>query len=305
MMWDDIKDIPITDEDIQKRISSYKKQDSKAGREVVELSVDQVRMMLRHAICSHCGNAVTWSNWTLDRIDNAKSHSFDNLVLSCRHCNVKKKDRQQRIYFWDCETFPEGDFNEHIIYNVGLVNYDEGVVEDGNYQSIYDSTEVFYGEDAQERFENWLLAKSEEIRPVVEKRLESWSKWYHQENHNVDEDTFKKAVKRKRKELAKANKIILYAHNGANYDNHFIFKSKRLQFDEIIDSHGLINIVMREGYVEFRDTMRMTGPASLASLCKDFKLPPEYSKTEFPHKFASRDHLNYVGAPPPAEFWTS
>ena len=49
--------------------------------------------------------------------------------------------------------------------------------------------------------------------------------------------------------------------------------------------------------------MRLTSPNSLANLCRDFKLPKEYSKTEFPHKFASKENLNYIGAVPSSEYW--
>ena len=96
---------------------------------------------------------------------------------------------------------------------------------------------------------------------------------------------------------------MLYAHNGAKFDHHFIFKSTRRQFDEIIDSIGILHIVMKDGFVEFRDTMRMTGVVSLAKLCKDFKLPAEFSKTDFPHKFMTEYTVYHVGEVPESKFW--
>ena len=63
---------------------------------------------------------------------------------------------------------------------------------------------------------------------------------------------------------------------------------------------------MKGGNIEFPDTARLFGGnSSLADLGKSFKLHPEYSKTEFPHKFASHEHLNYIGSPPDAEYWPS
>lgn len=64
-------------------------------------------------------------------------------------------------------------------------------------------------------------------------------------------------------------------------------------------------MVLKGGYIEFRDMMRLTGPAKLATLCKDFKLPPMFSKSEFPQKVASREHLNDVGEVPADEYWPS
>ena len=118
-------------------------------------------------------------------------------------------------------------------------------------------------------------------------------------------EQLEKIEKRKRTELTNIYKIIFYAHNSANFDNQFLFKSKNLLFERLIDSHGLIVLTMKGGCIEFRDTMRMTGLASRAQLCQDFKLPKEYSKTEFPHLFASIERLNYIAGVPDAKNWPS
>ena len=109
----------------------------------------------------------------------------------------------------------------------------------------------------------------------------------------------------KRKSLIRAHRVIFQAFNGAKFDNNFIFKSKRIQFKEIIESFGLLQMSLKDGYIEFRDPLRMTGTATLAGLCKYYNIPPEFSKDEFPHKFDYAEHLDYVGAVPPAEFWES
>lgn len=46
-LWDEksIADYSISDKSIEKRIDSYKEQDRKAGREVVELTLEQVRTL--------------------------------------------------------------------------------------------------------------------------------------------------------------------------------------------------------------------------------------------------------------------
>ena len=63
----------------------------------------------------------------------------------------------------------------------------------------------------------------------------------------------------KRKRLIQNCKAIFYSFNGAKYDHQFIFKSKRLRFQELIDSFGIIFMKLEGGYIEFRDVMRMTG----------------------------------------------
>ena len=183
ILWED-EDLPITDLEIQKRIKSYQKQDEKAGREVdTTLSVQDVRELLSSKTCSHCSKPIMWSNWTLDRINNSKSHSKNNLVLACYHCNVKKKDKEQEIYTWDTEAHPylQGVFHElcnwvseeisnmimdyipdsrtHVVYSAGITKFDSEILrkadaglngetfDDGHLYTYNDlHTEIFYGE---------------------------------------------------------------------------------------------------------------------------------------------------------------
>ena len=48
----------------------------------------------------------------------------------------------------------------------------------------------------------------------------------------------------------------------------FIYKSKILLFENIIDSFGIIQLSLKEGYIEFQDSMRKTGQGKLAEFCK-------------------------------------
>ena len=336
-LWEgkSISEAPISDETIKKRINSYQKQDKEAGRKVCDLSIEEVRNLLSFGKCYKCSHPITHNNWTLDRKSNVNGHSFNNLRLCCFQCNVKKKDKEQQIFTWDTETYPKKISNEHIIYNAGITEYDIDDLENKEYQKLKDSTIIFYGEDATEMLENWFIEKSEEIRTEVDKLLNSWIEWY--QNNKFEDDKKKlraeygrkieknpqkadeieeelqeeldelldKKIKIKRSKLTNNHKAIFYAHNGSKFDNQFIFKSKRLQFDEVIDSFGLIQVVLKGGYIEFRDSMRITGLTSLDSLCKNFNLPVEFSKTEFPHEFACAENLNYIGETPEAKFWPS
>ena len=94
-MSEERTDIPITEEDIVRIIKGYQKQDRKAGRDVVDLSIEEVKQVLANKICHKCENQVTAKNWTLGRIHQDESYSYNNLQLECRHCNVKNKDKEQ------------------------------------------------------------------------------------------------------------------------------------------------------------------------------------------------------------------
>ena len=176
---EDIKPtIPIMDQDIQNRINSYKKQDQKKERQEYELTIEDVRTILATKTCCRCDKEVSWWDWTLDRIDNEIGHSPDNVKLRGRHCNVVKKDYEQQMFFWDTET-P----NQPLItamYSVGITP-DKGYFKDTHefYQSLYEDTIVYFDTEpakVMEKFENWIIKKSEEIRIKVERLLGIWTK---------------------------------------------------------------------------------------------------------------------------------
>jgi deoxyhypusine synthase len=148
------------------------------------------------------------------------------MVLSCIHCNKKKKDTENIIFTFDLEAYPNEQIkNEHTIYNVGLCEYEEKVLNDEKYDELYSNTIIFYGEDDFFRFENWLNNMSEKVRQKVDRLLNYWLEWYEEEHLDADEKMIEKAVDKKRKELIRAHKIIIYAFNSAKYDNNFVYKS--------------------------------------------------------------------------------
>ena len=64
-----------------------------------------------------------------------------------------------------------------------------------------------------------------------------------------------------------------------------------------------MSIVLKGGFVEIRDSMRLTRAVSLDKLSKGYELSEDNSKKVFPHDFMCRETLNYVGAPPPDKYW--
>jgi len=87
-LWQDDVDVEITENDIHKRIISYKKQDEKAGREIKEdemLTVEQVQSLLENPVCHICHRLVSWANWSLDRKENTKTHTLSNVRVASHY----------------------------------------------------------------------------------------------------------------------------------------------------------------------------------------------------------------------------
>ena len=191
----------------------------------------------------------------------------------------------------------------HHIYGVSLVELNMCLLNKENFAAVKKKTIVLYGLYVFQQFENWINDRSEEIEKKVNTRLYSCMKWFIKEHPDIEEKKLERVQERKHTEIIQAYKIILSAFNGSRFDNQFIFKSENILFELITYYFGLIQIVLKGSCVEFRDMMRMTVSAKLKSLCKDYKLLPDYSKTDFPHKFPCKNHLDYIGPVPGAEYW--
>ena len=84
---------------IEKKISSYKWQDIKAGRPEGNLTVNDVKELLKKQRfkCYVCNDEVLTCNWrplctyqmSLDRIDETLPHNRDNVLISCYYCNCR------------------------------------------------------------------------------------------------------------------------------------------------------------------------------------------------------------------------
>jgi 5-methylcytosine-specific restriction endonuclease McrA len=99
--------------EITKKINGYKNQDiQKSLLDINKLvSLDQAieRLMESKLKCFYCHetcyllykNVLSKKQWTLDRIDNNLGHNYDNVVVCCLECNVKRGDM-------DSERFKRG-----------------------------------------------------------------------------------------------------------------------------------------------------------------------------------------------------
>jgi len=72
-----------------KLITNYNTKDKKANRGVGDLTVSWLEEKLKNATCIYCNDS---DNIGLDRIDNSKPHSKDNVVLCCYSCNVARSN---------------------------------------------------------------------------------------------------------------------------------------------------------------------------------------------------------------------
>jgi hypothetical protein len=64
-----------------------------------------------------------------------------------------------------------------------------------------------------------------------------------------------------------------------------------------------MSIVLKGGFVEIRDSMRLTGAVSLEKLGKVYGLSEENLKKVCHHDLICRETLYYIGAPPPDKYW--
>ena len=320
-----VEEYPFTDRWINRKIASYKRQDEKKNR-ICDITIDDFKEILKQKKCYYCHHIVVRSNCTLDRLKNSyMGHTKNNCVLSCRECNVKKRDKENEIGHWDIETVPDfcpdlispvhdepkiidilKDFisPSHFTYCASITFRDTDALEKKEYDKL--KTIKFYHTEKKECFaqlEDWILKKDLEIDDVVNEKLGQWFQIYKEQHPKMSEVTLEKEKKRRRSQLLECHRLILYAYNGSRYENQFIYKSKRLLFDYVLEKYGIIEIMLKGSRIVFRDSMRMLGGGSLEKQCKDYKIPEKYAKHQFPHKFMTRNTFFYKGKPPEDKYW--
>lgn len=100
---DVIREKSIIVQELDKKINSYKQQDT-IKKIYNELQFVDIRIVLQKLIdcnmlCFYCKcetyllyeNVRELTQWTVDRIDNSLGHNNDNFVISCLNCNIKRR----------------------------------------------------------------------------------------------------------------------------------------------------------------------------------------------------------------------
>ena len=92
----------ILSSEINKKINGYKTQDKKKDRlDASFITFDETveKLVTSKLKCYYCKESVVLmykdvrqdNQWTLERIDNNICHSYDNVVISCLKCNLKRR----------------------------------------------------------------------------------------------------------------------------------------------------------------------------------------------------------------------
>ncbi|KAA6386198.1 MAG: hypothetical protein EZS28_018277 [Streblomastix strix] len=94
------KSIEITQNYWRAKVESYIEQYNKKNRDssnnVTIDDYDYFKELFKNQRCRMCNARFTWKNRpTLDRIDNSKGHSKDNVIPCCLYCNVYKANRDE------------------------------------------------------------------------------------------------------------------------------------------------------------------------------------------------------------------
>ena len=97
---------------IKNKISNYKQQDvlKKVYDKDHIITFSEVIELLHESnmCCLYCSENVfilyeisrEYKQWTLDRIDNDKGHTKDNVVIACLECNLKRRKRSKDSFFF-------------------------------------------------------------------------------------------------------------------------------------------------------------------------------------------------------------
>lgn len=98
---------------IKQKLSSYKYQDQLKGiydDTKFANSIDHILLLLHDCqlMCFYCQKttAIIYENvcepgqWTIERIDNAIGHNYDNICIACLKCNIGRRTMHQKRYLF-------------------------------------------------------------------------------------------------------------------------------------------------------------------------------------------------------------
>ena len=101
--------------EIEKKLSSYLRQDmiNKRIVDVDEMNLitlyETIEKLIACDMCCYYCNTSCYilyetvremTQWTLDRLDNKKNHSSDNVVICCLKCNLNRRDKNSANYLF-------------------------------------------------------------------------------------------------------------------------------------------------------------------------------------------------------------
>ncbi len=108
LLYDTTKQ-PLLYQQIRAKLSSYRQQDSEKGFSInTHMDVSGVIQKLEEADfqCFYCKHDIMLlydnvrepKQWTLERLDNKLGHIFDNIVIACLSCNLRRRTMKYERY---------------------------------------------------------------------------------------------------------------------------------------------------------------------------------------------------------------
>ena len=95
--------------EVERKLNSYKNQDKKKKRNIDNfITYDECleKLVISKLRCYYCRKECLLiyktvreqKQWTLDRLDNSKCHSNENVVMCCLNCNLKKGTKDEKKF---------------------------------------------------------------------------------------------------------------------------------------------------------------------------------------------------------------
>ena len=74
------------------KVKHYRRADRKHNHKECDFHARELLKLFQSEPCTYCGDKEL-KNKTLDRIDNHRGHTKDNVLVACIHCNTERNDK--------------------------------------------------------------------------------------------------------------------------------------------------------------------------------------------------------------------
>jgi len=110
--FQDDYNIKLMKRQIEKKINNYKQQDMHKeiydSNNIITLEETIVKLQESNLLCYYCKKEILVLyeivreslQWTLDRIDNSLGHNKNNVLISCLHCNLKRRKQDRDAFLF-------------------------------------------------------------------------------------------------------------------------------------------------------------------------------------------------------------
>jgi len=110
--FQDDDNIKLMKRQIEKKINNYKQQDMHKeiydSNNIITLEETIVKLQESNLFCYYCKKEILVLyeivreslQWTLDRIDNSLGHNKNNVLISCLHCNLKRRKQDRDAFLF-------------------------------------------------------------------------------------------------------------------------------------------------------------------------------------------------------------